>query len=101
MKKIIFPVILALACGVGFTACGGGGSDAEEQYREEEAKLNEQQAKVDRIKILQAKVADGTITEEEQAELDELYVWLEETSPNPGTKDCPDGSVIPEADTCP
>ncbi len=94
MKNTIYPILFALVLGVGFTACGGdkGGGD----LAAEKAKLDEQQEKVDRIKILQAKVADGTISEDEQKELDDLYAWLEAE----GTK-CPDGVVPPEGETCP
>jgi len=95
MKGAIFPVLFALVLGVGFTACGGGGG-AEEALAAERAKLDEQQDKIDQIKLLQARVADGTITEDEQKRLDELYAWLEAE----GAK-CSDGSTPPEGETCP
>ncbi len=102
MKSLIFPVVMAFTLGIGLSACGGGGSDAEEQYQQEEAKLHDQQAKVDRIKELQQKVKDGTITEEEQAELDELYEWLEVEGKDPNAPEkCPDGTPKPDDGDCP
>lgn len=93
MKNTLYPVLLALFLGGGFMACGGGGGGGD--LAAEKAKLDEQQDKVDQIKILQARVADGTITEDEQRRLDELYAWLEAE----GAK-CADGSTAPVGETC-
>jgi len=95
MKKILFPVLFGLTIGLGFSACGGGGGAAD-ALAEERAKLDAQQAKIDRIKILQAKVADGTITNAEQKELDDLYIWLEEEG-----RRCKDGTLPPAGQACP
>ncbi|MFH2203173.1 MAG: hypothetical protein ABIJ96_08680 [Elusimicrobiota bacterium] len=93
---------MAFSLGIGLTACGGGGSDAEEQYKQEEAKLHEDEAKVDRIKELQKKVADESITAEEQTELDDLYKWLEQEGQDPNAAEkCPDGTPMPEDGKCP
>jgi len=89
MKKLVFPVMMAFALGISLSACGGGGSECEEQYKQEEAKLHEQQAKVDRIKELQTKVKDDAISAEEQVELDELYKWLELEGKDPNAEEQP------------
>jgi len=81
MKNVIYPVIVGLLVGFGFTACGGDDDDGDEeavhQLEHEKQKYDGQQIKINRIKELQAKVKDETITAAEQKELDSLYYWLE------------------------
>jgi len=74
MKKWLFPTILALTFNVGFIGCG---DDSSDNLDAERAKLEEQQATVDRIKELQLKQKNGTLTEAEETELNNLYAELE------------------------
>lgn len=75
MKKWLFPTILALTFNVGFIGCGDDSSD--ENLDAERAKLAEQQGTVDRIKELQLKQKNDTLTDAEETELNNLYGELE------------------------
>lgn len=78
MKKFIFPVVFALAAGLGLSGCGGGDDDGD--LGQQQAELDCKQARIDQIEALQA---IDPRSDAQQAELDAFYAQLEAEAEDP------------------
>lgn len=77
MTRHLMPLALGLLLVGGFAGCGGSSADATQLAADRDARKKE-------LEDLQEKQRNGTITESEQARLDQINAELEHEGENPG-----------------